>query len=74
MSLIRKNKNIDNLQLFLVCLIPFGLVFSRFVADLSLVLVCIIFILNYSRNYQFIELNNIFFKLFLILKKLLQYI
>lgn len=66
MSLIRKNKNIDNLQLFLVCLIPFGLVFSRFVADLSLVLVCIIFILNYSRNYKFIELNNIFFKLFFI--------
>lgn len=66
MSLIRKNKNLVNLQLFLVCLIPFGLVFSRFVADLSLVLVCIIFILNYSRNLKFINLNNIFFKLFFI--------
>ena len=65
MNLIRKNISYDLFQLYLVCLIPFGLVFSRFVADFSLVVVGLIFIFkNYKINKSFLFKDN-FVKFFL---------
>jgi len=66
MNLIKKKFNHDSFQLFLVCLIPFGLVFSRFVADFCLVLVCLIFIIKNSKKKIFIFIKDPFVKIFLI--------
>lgn len=65
MILTKKNLNISLIQLILVCLIPLCLIFSRFLADFFLVLVCILFLIQSymeKKNY----FNNFFFKFFLI--------
>ena len=66
MNLIRKNFNYDLLQLYLICLIPFGLVFSRFAADFFLVLVCLIFIIKNLKNNLFTFFKDPFVKVFLL--------
>ena len=65
MILTKKILNISLIQLILVCLIPLCLIFSRFLADFFLVLVCILFLIQSyieKKNY----FNNFFFKFFLI--------
>ena len=65
MTLIKKKINLNSLQLILVCLIPFCLIFSRFLADFFLVIVCFLFLtqcLLEKKNY----FDNIFFKLFIL--------
>ena len=65
MILTKKKLNINSIQLVLVCLIPLCLIFSRFLADFFLVLICILFLSQSfldKKNY----FNNFFFKLFLI--------
>tara|TARA_B110000483_G_C18130993_1_gene517612 strand:+ start:67 stop:1353 length:1287 start_codon:yes stop_codon:yes gene_type:complete len=66
MNLIRKNLSYDLLQLYLVCLIPFALIFSRFVADFSLVVVCIIFIKKSFKENIFTFLKDPFVKFFIL--------
>jgi O-antigen ligase len=62
---IRKKLSLTQIQFFLLCLIPLGLIFSRFVADFSVVLICIVFFyffLTNKKNY----FNNFFFKFFFV--------
>jgi len=59
------NINLSNIQFFLLCTIPYGLVFSIFVADFCLVLICFLFIaknIRDKKNY----FDNAFFKFFFI--------
>ena len=66
MNLIRKNFSYDLLQLYLFCLIPFALIFSRFVADFSLVVICIIFIKKSFKENIFTFLKDPFVKFFIL--------
>ena len=59
MILTKGNFNISIAQLILVCLIPLGLIFSRFFADFFLVLVCLIFVIQSFLNKK--NYFNIFF-------------
>jgi len=63
---VEANKiNLSNVQFFLLCTIPYSLVFSIFVADFFLVLICFLFIIKNikeKKNY----FNNNFFKFFFI--------
>ena len=65
MILTKGNFNISIVQLILVCLIPLGLIFSRFFADFFLVLVCLIFVIQYFLNKKNC-FNIFFFKAFLV--------
>ena len=62
---IKENINISTFQLILICLIPLGLIFSRFFADFFLVVVCLIFAFRsfLEKNYFY---KHIFFKIFLL--------
>lgn len=60
------NLNIKNFEIFLVCAIPYFLVFSIFLADLSIVTLCIIFIFKIFKDNK-IRLDLINNKLFKIL-------
>jgi O-antigen ligase len=66
MNLIRKNLNYDLIQLYLICLIPFGLVFGRFFADFFLVIVCFIFIIKELKKNISLYLSDQFFKFFIV--------
>ena len=59
----KKKLNINSIQLVLVCLIPLCLIFSRFLADFFLVLICILFLSQFldKKNY----FNNFFLSFFL---------
>jgi len=57
--------NLSSIQFFLLCAIPYSLVFSIFVADFFVVLICFLFIaknIKEKKNY----FNNVFFKFFFI--------
>lgn len=59
------NINLGSIQFFFLCLIPYSLVFSIFVADFCVVLICFLFIaknIRDKKNY----FNNVFFKFFFI--------
>lgn len=65
MILTKEYLNYSRIQIILVCLIPLGLIFSRFFADFFLVLVCITFLIqSYSKKNNYF--NNYFFKVFLL--------
>jgi len=57
--------NLNSILFFLLCFIPIALIFSRFFADLSVVLICFIFLAKqiFEKNFFF---YNIFFKFFLL--------
>jgi O-antigen ligase len=65
MNLIRKNIDYDLIQLYLICLIPFGLVFGRFFADFFLVIVCLIFVIKNLKNDISTFFNDPFVKFFI---------
>jgi O-antigen ligase len=59
------NINLSSIQFFLLCIIPFSLVFSIFVADFFVVLICFLFIaknIMEKKNY----FGGAFFKIFFI--------
>ena len=65
MILTKEYLNYSRIQIILVCLIPLGLIFSRFFADFFLVLVCLTFLIqSYSKKNNYF--NNYFFKVFLL--------
>lgn len=65
MILTKGNLNYSIIQVILVCLIPLGLIFSRFFADFFLVLVCLIFLTqSYLKKINYF--NNFFFRAFLL--------
>jgi len=66
MNLIRKNLNYDLIQLYLICLIPFGLVFGRFFADFFLVIVCLIFIIKELKKNISLYLSDQFLKFLIV--------
>jgi O-antigen ligase len=53
-----KSLNLNSILFLLLCTIPFTLIWSRFLADLSVVLICIIFLIKKSVK------SNLFFKSF----------
>lgn len=57
--------NLYSISFFLLCLIPFALIWSRFLADFAVVLICFIFLAKQISEKKFF-LNNVFFKLFLL--------
>ena len=62
------NLNIKNFEIFLVCAIPYFLVFSIFLADLSLVVLCVMFLFKILKENKIkLDLfNNNLFKILLI--------
>ena len=59
------NINLGSIQFFFLCVIPYSLVFSIFVADFCVVLICFLFIaknIRDKKNY----FNSVFFKFFFI--------
>ncbi len=59
-------KNYIQLNRILVCLIPFSLIFSIFIADLILSFVSLFFVIYLIKEKKLGYLNNNFFKIFLI--------
>ncbi len=60
MNLNVQEKKYINFQVLLICLIPYFLVFSIFIADLFLVILNIFFLIRIYKNKKFNELNNSF--------------
>lgn len=62
------NLNAKNFEIFLVCAIPYFLVFSIFLADLSVVILCLVFIYKIFKYEEFkLDLfNNSLFKILFI--------
>ena len=59
MQNIKKNFSLINTEIFLVCAIPYFLVFSIFLADLSLFILCGLFTYKILKK-KTIELNYIY--------------
>ena len=60
-----KKFNLNSILFLLLCIIPFALIWSRFIADFSLILICIIFLVKKSfklKNF----FDNYFFKFFFV--------
>jgi O-antigen ligase len=64
-NLKKKGFNLNSILFLLLCTIPFTLVWSRFLADLSVVLICIIFLIKKSIRFNFF-FKNFFFKFFFV--------
>ena len=66
MILTNLNKlNLSSILFFLLCIIPFALIWSRFIADFLVVLICFIFLVKQILEKK-LFLNNVFFKFFLL--------
>ena len=61
-----KDKILITFPSLLISLIPFFLITGPFLSDLSVVLVCIFFLINIFLNKEYLYLNNKFFLIFLI--------
>lgn len=60
-----KKFNLNSILFLLLCIIPFALIWSRFLADFSLILICIIFLIKkYFKLKNFFD--NYFFKFFFV--------
>lgn len=60
-----KKFNLNSILFLLLCIVPFALIWSRFIADFSLILICIIFLIKKSfklKNF----FDNYFFKFFFV--------
>ena len=68
MNIFENNLNIVyiKIQIFLVCLLPFSLIFSIFVADLIVVILFFSFLISCFKNFNFEYFNNIYFKFFFV--------
>jgi O-antigen ligase len=66
MILTNLNKlNLSSILFFFLCIIPFALIWSRFIADFLVVLICFIFLVKQILEKK-LFLNNVFFKFFLL--------
>ena len=70
-KILSANENLDTpffikIQSFLVCLLPFSLIFSIFVSDLIVVILFFIFVTYIFKNKSFFILNSVTLNIFLL--------